>query len=476
MSFLNISYRLLGGLFLILLSSCSQRTLKQGEINNRLYNGDVQGAYAILKENPKKWERGKNTLLYFWERGTVAWMLGEHQESKDYLLRSDYFVEDLYRNYANEALALFTNDRIKEYRGEDHEKILFHYYQILNFMNLGQIENAQVQARRLLLELNRLDDRYKDRKDKTIRNYQQDAFAYILVGLVFEANDDISNAYVAYRNAERVYSTDYKDFFQLNVPEQLKSDILRLAFENGYREDLNYYEDRFGRKFNKKKDKGGNFVFFWNTGLVAIKEQQSFDFVILPHSDIGWVYFYNSNLGITIPVYLGDQSTKSGSGLSDIQVIRASLPRYIDRGSFFQQAYLSINGQQNQLNEVEDVSQIAHKVLQERYLVEVGKMLARVTLKKLTEIQLRKENQGAGAVLGIFNALTEQADIRCWETLPDKIFYTRTELAPGDHTLELHARNSSVQQMFPVSVHVPKRGMVMEGYHTLQPLNRALSR
>lgn len=463
----------LGGSMLFLIAACSQKTLHQAEINRHLYRGDVKGAYSIMTQNPHKWERGKNTLLYYLERGTLAWMLGEHQESKDYFMMSDYFIEDFYRNYANEALALFTNENVKEYRGENHERILFHYYQMLNFMELGENENALVQARRLNLELNRLKDRHKN----NTKRFNRDAFAYLMIGLCFEANGDDENAFVAFRNAERIYAEDYKLNFKMNTPEQLISDLFRLAYQMGYDGDLDYLEKTYKRKYNPQTDQGGKFIFFWNTGLVSIKEENRFEFVIQNVNGDGWVTFYNSDLGLSIPVYISG-SNDPNSGFNDLRVIAASLPRMVNRGSLFTAASLSIdsNASPIPLHLAEPVSEIANKELSDRFLEEVGKMLARVTAKKMAEMAARKENEGAGTVLGLLNFFTERADTRSWETLPDQIYYTRQNLSPGAHQLQLHAVGPQHTQSFTIPVTMPKYGYYFEGFHTLQPAMTGLTR
>ncbi len=463
----------LGGSMLFLIAACSQKTLRQAEINRQLYRGDVKGAYSIMTQDPHKWERGKNTLLYFLERGTLAWMLGEHKESADYFKMSDYFIEDFYRNYANEALALFTNENVKEYRGENHERILFHYYQMLNFMELGQQENALVQARRLNLELNRLKDRHKN----DTKRYSRDAFAYLMIGLCFEANGDDENAFVAFRNAERVYTEDYEPSFKIDPPAQLVSDLFRLAYRLGYDADLAYLEKKYNRKYNPQTDIGGKFVFFWNTGLVSIKEESRFEFVIQNVNGDGWVTFYNSDLGLTIPVYVSG-SNDPNSGITDLRLIAASLPRMVNRGSLFTQATIQLDssGSSRTLDLAEPVSAIANKELNDRLLEELGKMLTRVTAKKMAEMAARKESEGAGTVIGLLNFFTERADTRSWETLPDQIFYTRQNLSPGDHQLRLNASGPQASQQFTLPVTMPKYGYYFEGFHTLQPANSGLTR
>jgi hypothetical protein len=73
-------------------------------------------------------------------------------------------------------------------------------------------------------------------------------------------------------------------------------------------------------------------------------------------------------------------------------------------------------------------------------LREMGTSLLRLATKKALEAALRKEDQNAGAAIGIINALTEKADTRNWQTLPYSISYSRIPLEAGSNQIELNMR------------------------------------
>jgi hypothetical protein len=54
-------------------------------------------------------------------------------------------------------------------------------------------------------------------------------------------------------------------------------------------------------------------------------------------------------------------------------------------------------------------------------------------------VALRKENKDAATVLSIANAISEQADTRNWQTLPNQISYTRIPLTPGKNEVLFYA-------------------------------------
>ena len=50
------------------------------------------------------------------------------------------------------------------------------------------------------------------------------------MGLIFDANRDYNNAFIAYRNAVDIYQEDYLPLFGLDAPKQLQQDLLRTAY------------------------------------------------------------------------------------------------------------------------------------------------------------------------------------------------------------------------------------------------------
>lgn len=425
-------------------ASCSYNTRKSYELNQQLSQGNITAAYKVVSENEKKWMRAKKDLvIYYLNRGTIAWMMGKNEESIKYLLKADYYFEDLNTNYSREALSYLINPRVKEYGGEDFEGIMISYYQILNFIQINNLEKARIQARRLSLQLNRVDDKYKDwqGKNKSVR-LQHNAFAHSLMGLVYEMSGEYNTAFIAYRNSFNYYNDEYSQFFGINAPLQLKKDLLRTAHLAGMDTEVERYSKEFNLPFNPQTDaNGGNLIFFWNNGLSPFKDQVSADFVLVP-GQAGWYTFSSPNYGYSIPVFIGTDPNQS-KGFNDIQFVRATFPTYLDRLPWYQNATLTTNGQTYGFELAENINATAHKTLKDRMLLEFGKTLARVAAKKVAEMQARKENKDAGAAIGVINYLTEQADTRCWYSLPHTIYYTRLSLPHGKQEVKLNLQGAN---------------------------------
>jgi hypothetical protein len=464
-------YIVLAMVVLLLYPSCTYYARNVSALNQHLNNGNIKEAYKVISHKEKKWDKGKDRVLYYLNRGTIAWMLGKNEESYKYFLKADYYWEDLNVNYSREALSYLINPRVKEYAGEDFEGIMISYYQILNFIQMNDLEKANIQARRLVNQLNRVDDKYKDWQGKNkSTKLQHNAFAHTLLGLVYELNQNYNSAFISYRNAYKYYDEEYSQYFGLNAPLQLKKDLIRTAYLGGFPNDVEYYSKKFNLPFNPATDaQGGNLVFFWGNGLAPIKDQVSADFTIVKGAQNGWYTFSNAGYGYTIPFYMGSNSGSASGNLSDIEFIRAAFPTYVDRKPYYQSATLFANGQKYPFEVLEDVNATAHKTLNDRMLMEFGKTLGRLAIKKLAESQTKKENEELGAVIGIVNYLTEQADTRAWTSLPRTLSYTRVSLPMGKQTvkLSLQGQNNSIDTA-SFSFNIQPNKIYFQPYQTVQ--------
>jgi len=99
---------------------------------------------------------------------------------------------------------------------------------------------------------------------------------------------------------------------------------------------------------------------------------------------------------------------------------------------------------------------------------EMASSLLRVATKQALEAATRKENQNAGTILSIVNAVTEKADTRNWQSLPHSISYTRIPLVNGNNTLTLDVKmNNGRSVQTDVSMQATKGRTYFHAFHTL---------
>ncbi len=419
---------------LLLVISCSTFYTATRKFHKYFENYEFNKAQEVLNKNKKKDEKSKNKLLHFLNNGVVSHMLGNYEES-NYYFEKAYQISRSYKiNPATETLAYILNPTITEYKAEDHEVLFIHYYKALNYIFLKDMEAALIECRRMDKELRKLKTKYKSKG-----KYTKDAFIHVLMGLIYQANKEYNDAFIAYRNAIKIYKKEYRENFDMVVPNQLKKDLLYMAHKNRFVEELHYYEKVFGMVYSPVKDENtSDIIVILNNGLGPIKDETSINFIVAPGVG-GVVNFSNDEMGLMFPFPF----PSSGEfDITNMSFIRVAFPKYVERKLIFNRGEVIFDNKTYPLELAEDINAISFKVLNQRMIWEFSKTLIRLAVKKLAEYGLSKQNQFLGLAAGIFNMATERADTRNWQSLPHSIYYTRLKLSAGDHELKIKLYDS----------------------------------
>lgn len=447
-------------LAITMLSACATYYQKQLDVMDAVYSGNLDHAESLM--NDAKWKKPeRNKLLFYLNKGAVLWMNGKNIESNQYFLLADNYVEDYRKNYATELASVLINPNYSTYNGETFEQILIHYYATINFVQIGDLDNALVACKRMIAASQKVND-FLGNKNK----YKRDAFAHNLLGMIYDAQGDYNNAFIAYRNALNIYKEDYKPQLGTEIPLQLKKDILRTAKLISFSEELTLYEAEFNLKAELMPEGYAPLVFFWNNGLGPIKDENSINFVTYPLQN-GFVNFVNVELGLSFPIYVGnDQDRKN---ITALNIVRVAWPKYVTRIPFYKNAVIK-----DSLNHVfpldigEDINAIAYKSLDDRMLKEIGEAILRLALKQVAIALAKKENQGAGMALSILSAATEKADTRNWQLLPYSINYTRAFLPIGKQNITLETSSKKGSEINTFFLNMEKGKTNFQAFQTLQ--------
>lgn len=439
-------------LLLIVLQSCGTTyNTKTADIENDLLNGNYENALVNIDQN-KFLLKDRNRLLYLMEKGKLEHLRGNYEVSNALLEEAYIMVDDRIRTNAGQAVAAkFTNPMAEPYKGEDFEKVTIYYYKALNYFYLGMPNEALVEAKRINIKLNELNENYKENKNK----YSEDAFSQILQGIIYESIGDVNNAFIAYRNAEAIFSRNDGRFFGVEIPNQLKKDLVRTARLMGFTQEYDLYRKKFNlepdpepAKNTKKGKKSapakaepkivkpeptGEAIVFWENGLGPAKDQ----IVITAAGGAGIFYgSYQDDDGfqeIIIPI-------PPGVNIGNINAI--AIPKYRKRYSYYSKASILVNGNEEPLELAQDFYPIAKQCLKDRMLRETIDLAARFATKKATSagLGLLADNligDGAGDIVKLgadaAGAATEQADTRNWQSLPSTISYARLPLNEGEN-------------------------------------------
>ncbi|WP_010520382.1 COG3014 family protein [Aquimarina agarivorans] len=428
----------------LLTTSCATYNSKSEIFQAKLQQGNIEGALASVEKN-KFLLKPRNKLLYLLEKGKLSYLKGDYNASNLLFNQADNLIESNVSSVGSQILGTLLNPEKETYKGEDFEKVAIHYYKALNYAFLNQYDEALVEAKRINLQLLQLNEKYPQGKKN---HYKDDAFAHNLQGLLYEALGDINNAFIAYRNAVDLYLQNNGIYMGVAVPDQLKQDLLRTATDIGFADQVIRYEEKLNTKY-QSGSKDNEVVVFWENGLVPYKDQTFFTFTILPGNRVGYVTVVNEELGIDLPLPI-DTGGDNKSDFSDLDVFNISFPKYVRRNAFYKNATIQVEGRSFPMQLAENYEEIAFTTLKDRRFRDIGKAALRLAAKKVSQYALKNQNEDLGALLGLFNALTEGADTRNWQSLPSHIYYTRVPLKQGENTLTFKAGNNDIDQEIKV--------------------------
>jgi hypothetical protein len=451
-----------GVLLLVLLSlattsACSSSVTRYARIDRALQAGDPAAGVAILEKSKRDYG-SRSAVLYLMDKGMLQHLAGHYTASNRSLTQAEAFSEDLYTaRISSEIEAFLTTDNALPYEGEEFEKVMLNLLMAMNYVHLGQWDDALVEARKVDHKLNVLGDRNNGRM-----SYTTDAFARYLSGVLYEATGDLSNAFVAYRLAFEAFQ-QYRARYGLGAPDLLRQDLLRVSEALGLNQEHQEYRLAFpGTAWQSESTKrgSGELVFITYAGHAPVKRDV---FVDVP--------FGLDSLNVVLATkgspryYLGDYRTAESLlyGLTG-RVVRLAVPQFMPRRSAIAYAEaVAINGESRHTARsvvMEDITAIAMKDLEDRLLRTTAKAAARAVWKyALTEgvrIGVREAvgNKEAGVIAGaiagamarVIAIASEEADKRSWLTLPDQIHVGRVTVPPGTYDLEFRyvGRSGSV--------------------------------
>jgi hypothetical protein len=388
-------------------------------LSSRKYDAALQ---AIEKQSGSKTGR----VLYLLDKGMVLRMKRDFAGSNKALEAAKTEMERLYAASVSEnALSFVVNDATVSYAGDDYEQVLVHLYMALNFLELGQPDEARVEALQVDTRLREIGEKIPGNK------FTEDALSRYLTGMIYEELGEWSDAMIAYRKAYEAYKK-YQVNHDLAMPDMLKHDLLRLAHRQGLADEVAQYRQEFGieppHEGIRVPEQEGELVFVLNNGLAPIKREKIVG-ATSPH-----------------PSVMADAATPYKQITPALPVIvNIALPYYESRPNNVLNARVSVSGKQAYTQMMEDIDAIARANLDSRMPAITARSIARAVSKVALQVSVdragrNRDNDLAVELLSSFvvrmaAAATERADTRSWLTLPANIQLARLSLPPGSYTI-----------------------------------------
>jgi hypothetical protein len=419
---------------LLMLASCAMRGDLYRDIDQGLAGGNYSAAVSALKGQEEEFGE-TNSVLFNLELGLLAHYDAQYDESNRTLLAAERRMEELFtKSISTEAAALLINDNLLPYEGEDFEKVFVNLFLALNFAQMGNIEEALVEARKVDLKLNEYARQYEGKN-----TYKQDAFIQYIMGALYEAGGEINEAFISYRKAFEGYA-EYAKCYGTTCPTFLKADLVRTAGQLGFSEERSQFEQSFGLKYVRPPREEGSLLLVIHSGRGPVKEQNQIRVSVADGDGVIHTFM------VALPKFVSRAKSRAGYGTS-IHVAGRSMTVGAEVA--------------------EDVTAIAKKSLDDRlallYLKSGGRAVLKFLAAEKAKKELKKENDELGnlvksLLVDVAVIASEQADIRTWRCLPDRMLVVRAQLPAGKHSLELKA-DSRAGNLLAEEVTILPRGV-----------------
>lgn len=408
---------------LFLLCGCAGG-LKYKVLDEHIRDDNCSLAVEYIRKHEKNYGSNRR-LLFFLDAAMVNMLCGNYEESNGYFHRAEDLAEDLWtKSLTKETASFLLNDYTVPYAGEEFEKALINLFSAINYVRLGEFDDAIVECRRLDTNLAVINDKYEKKNV-----YREDAFARYLSGVMYEAGNNLDDAYIDYYKALQVFR-DYEKSYDTPLPRVVLEDLLRTAEATGRTEEVRSFIREFDdvKWIRQGQAKGlGKIVFIHFNGRSPVKRDGK---IIVPVKD--------GPITIAFPRY-------------DVKP-----PRCRDSMVILQSGHYK---REAEAELVEDINRIAVKNLEDRKGRVIAKTLARVVAKQAAIRQT--ENDTARKLLNLANIFIERADTRTWRTLPGEIYLVRQFLPAGEYNVYINLCGQGKKAVETISLNAGETRFVL---------------
>lgn len=383
--------------------------------------GGIPAALAQLEASAKS-EDDKTALLYNLERGELLRMDRRYEDSTNAFLLADIKVKEWEETAKTNPTKLMgtvgaalISERLKNYEGQDYEKVWLTTRLAMNRVALGDFENARVDIKRthereaIIAEFRSKETLAAEEEAKSkgaaaggkelngypvetlndpevlaLKNGYQNALSHYLAGFMYEVLGESGLAAPGYRKA------------------------IELKPETGVLEEgLRGLDNRTSFTW-KRRQRMTDVLFVVEAGDAPARKPKAF----------------------TIPV-------PTGRGMVTASI---SYP-VIEPSTDPLLTTLSAAGTDLKLEKVVDVNVMARRALKDEMPGMVLRGVTRAIAKGVMQNELQKGGGLVGGLIGaVASAATEVADDRMWRMLPGRVYIARGYLPPGEHVVTVNGR------------------------------------
>ena len=397
-------------IILPLLMSCKSTASKRAPLYQQIDEAVSQGRYdqgvETLEMEKEKIYRNLDIILYYLDKGMLAHFAEDYKDSIDLLQDGERAIEEAFtRSVTLEVSTYIVNDTTQEYPGEDYEDIYINAFNALSYYHLGNLESAMVEVRRMSNKLRFLSSKY----GVVTSNMQKKALED---SAEIPPNEDIGSVQFTDSALARYLGMlfyraqgDWDD-------ARIDRDDIKIAIANAPRVYTFPAPQSIDEELEVPPDKARlNIIGF--CGLPPIKQQKD---IRIPLPGARWA--------------------------------KIALPVLVQRPSQVGRIEVLVNGEQFNLEPLENMGAVAGETFKEREKVIYLKSVLRGTIKGVAVAATNEAGKRVGGVAGVALQLgslagqvaaeaSEQADLRMSRYIPAMAYVGGITVDPGIYDIQV---------------------------------------
>ena len=375
------------------LTGCASYQSRVELARQDLINGQCSQAVAKLSELSAKADGDQ--LVYLMEQGTALQTCRQFKASNAVFLKADKLSEQLdYHSASRVVGATLLNEEMLQYKGDTFEKLFINASLALNYLQLGETDDA-------LVEVRRINEKFKKYNFDEKKKFELNSFSQYLSGLIWEFDKKYDDACISYKSA-----------YQLDPTlKQVGLDMLRGCWLAHREQEV----ESLIKKVEPTKEE-----------LELLKKPRQ------------------KNKNEVVIIFM--------QGLGPRKAPRPEnriFPRLVSIPSITQSLQVTVDSETSPLKEVSrlvyNVEKAAIDTLEDDYKSLVARRIGAYAAKEVVADQIRQKDKTLGTLAWLVMVASEKADLRQWSLLPKTVQVIRLSLDKSVKKLKLSGLDYSHQ-------------------------------
>ncbi len=381
----------------------------------KFYRGQQLEAARMLL--PYINQADKDQLLFMMEAGYALHIAEKYEDSNNVLLKAAKIAQVIPISASQEVGAMFADQTVTNYRGEDFEKVLVHMYLGINYLMTKNYESAAVEFKAVNNELQKI------KTENGEARYKQNIMAKYLTAIAHELRADLNN------------SEEDREYAEVEYRQILKLKPNLYMAKNDY------------QYLRTKNAPMGELVVIFQSGRTPIKVSRG-------------KLLEDPSMNTAVRGSLNSQSLAAGvtiaAVMNTIGLADNPIPKFKMQSNKTKYVQVSVLNQLISTEMLEDIEQTAMKNMEDDYGRLRAKVAASFVIKAVTAIaagvaaeqatrRLAKASSALSSLVGLAVGAgtgaalfaTVRADLRCWHFLPANLQLGRMRLKPGKYTAKV---------------------------------------